>query len=90
MWNPEKAKTNQQKHRVEFADAAVALEDEYALTISVIENGEQRFKTLALGSDGQLLLIVYAEDDEHTIAIISAHRASASQKLQYYGNDYNG
>lgn len=74
---------------MDFADAAVALQDEYALTIVTIEGGEQRFKSLAMSPDGHLLLIVYAEDDESTIAIISARRASALQKRQYYEQNYD-
>lgn len=89
VWDPAKARTNRRKHGVDFADAAVALQDEYALTIATVEDGEQRFKSLAMSPDQSVLLIVYAEDDESTIAIISARRASPSQKRQYYENNYD-
>jgi len=39
IWDQNKARTNLRKHGVDFADAAVALEDENALTISVVEEG---------------------------------------------------
>ena len=89
IWDPVKARANWRKHGVDFADAAVALQDEYALTIVTVEDGEQRFKSLAMSPENRLLLIVYAEDDENTIAIISARLASASQKRQYYENNYD-
>ena len=33
LWDPAKQRKNLKKHHVEFADAAVALEDENALTV---------------------------------------------------------
>ncbi len=66
-WNKEKAEANLRKHGVDFADAAVALEDENALTIEDADFEEQRFKTLALGPGTKVLLVVHAERDESTI-----------------------
>jgi uncharacterized DUF497 family protein len=48
-WDPAKAASNLRKHGVDFADAVIALEDEYALTIEDHGHDEQRFKTLGLG-----------------------------------------
>ena len=45
-WDPGKAKSNQRKHGVDFADAVVALEDENALTIKDSGHDELRFKHL--------------------------------------------
>jgi len=89
VWDPVKAKTNLQKHRVDFADAAVALEDENALTILTIDGGEYRYKTLAMSPDTNVLLVVYAEQDEETIRIISAREALPSQRRQYFAGDYH-
>ena len=83
-WDKKKAEANLRKHGVDFADAAVALEDENALTIEDADSDEQRFKTLALGPDIKVLLVVYAEFDEDTIRIISARRADRSEASQYY------
>ena len=90
MWDPAKASSNFAKHRVDFADAAVALEDENALTISDTEQGEHRFKTLAMSPDANVLLIVHAEQDEDTIRIISARRATKSEERAYFGGGFNG
>ena len=84
QWDRRKAEANLRKHGVDFADAAVALEDENALTIEDIPSEEQRFKTLALGPDIEVLLVVHAELVEDTIRIISARKASRSETLQYY------
>ena len=50
-WDPVKAKSNLRKHGVDFADAAVALEDENALTVLDSEQSEMRYKTLAMSPD---------------------------------------
>ena len=88
-WDPVKAATNLKKHGINFADAAVALEDENALTILTIESYEYRYKTLAMSPDTNVLLIVHAEQDEHTIRIISARKAHAHQRRQYFTGGYN-
>mgnify|MGYP001816435531 CR=1 FL=1 len=61
VWDPAKALANLKKHDVDFADAAVALEDENALTITDPDHGEYRFKTLAMSPSVEVLLIVHAE-----------------------------
>ena len=71
-------------HGVDFADAAIALEDENALTIEDADFEERRFKTLALGPGIKVLMVVYAERDEATIRIISARKADRSETRQYY------
>lgn len=90
VWNSAKAKSNFAKHNVDFADAAVALEDQYALTISDIEHGEHRFKSLAMSPHANVLLIVHAEQDEDTIRIISARRATKSEERAYFEGGSNG
>ena len=84
QWNKTKAEVNLRKHGVDFADAAVALEDANALTIEDMDVDERRFKTLALGPDIKVLLVVHAERDEDTIRIISARKADRSETMQYY------
>ena len=42
IWDRCKERTNIRKHGVDFSDAAVALEDEFALSVAFYENDEQR------------------------------------------------
>ena len=58
-WDFRKADQNFRKHKVDFADAVIALEDINALTIEDDSHDERRFKTLALGPSLNVLLIVY-------------------------------
>ncbi|MFK5947500.1 MAG: BrnT family toxin [Methylococcales bacterium] len=63
-WDSLKAAGNIRKHGVEFADAVIALEDEYALTIEDNDHHEQRFKTLGMGALLNILLVVHIERGE--------------------------
>ena len=84
VWDSQKARTNLKKHGVDFADAAVALEDINALTILDTEEGEYRFITLARGPTPDVLYIVHTEQSEDIIRIISARRANSTEKRQYF------
>lgn len=83
-WDSGKAKRNLRKHRIDFADSVIALEDENALTIEDFGHGEQRFKTLGMGPKLNILFVVHTERDEDTIHIISARKADRSETKQYY------
>lgn len=72
-----------------FADAAIALEDENALTVTDTEHGEFRFKTLAVGPIPGVLFIIHAEQDEETVRIISARRADRNEQRQYFEGGFH-
>jgi uncharacterized protein len=59
-WYQGKADANLQKHKVDFADAVYALEDENALTLEDLHLDEQRFITMGIDVLGRLLVVVYA------------------------------
>lgn len=83
-WDPIKAKANLRKHGVDFADAVLCLEDEQALTIEDEDHGEQRFKTLGMGPQLNVLYVVHAEVCAERIRIISARRADKRETKYYY------
>ena len=83
-WAAGKAARNRLKHGVDCADAVLALEDENALTIEDRGHDEQRFNTLGLGPDLQVLLVVYTYRGENRIRIISARKADRSETRQYF------
>jgi uncharacterized DUF497 family protein len=75
-WDADKAAANLVKHGVRFADAAVALEDPFALTITDTDSvGEDRYITLAADPVGNVLVIVYAQRGDN-IRMISSRKAS--------------
>jgi uncharacterized protein len=83
-WDPQKAKANRRKHRVDFADAVTVLEDPLALTISDVVSGEERYVTLGLDAQARLLVVVYTET-EHGFRIISARKANPHERQKYEG-----
>jgi len=83
-WTPGKAARNRLKHRVDFADAVLALEDENALTVEDHGHDEQRFKSLGLGPRLKVLFVVHAQYDKDYIRIISARKADRGEIRQYY------
>jgi hypothetical protein len=84
-WDPVKAGQNLKAHGVDFADAAIALEDEHALTIQdARHDDEQRFVSLCLDPLARLLTVVYTLRDD-TIRIISARKATRTETRRYEG-----
>jgi len=84
-WDPVKAASNLEAHGVDFADAAVALADERALTIEdTRHDDEQRFVSLCLDPLARLLVVVYTWRDD-TIRIISARKATKNESRRYEG-----
>jgi uncharacterized DUF497 family protein len=82
-WDPAKARRNLDKHGVDFADAAIALEDELALTIEDPKvDAEKRFITLGSDPTGRLLAVVYTFRGER-VRIISARKATSRERHTY-------
>ena len=83
-WDPDKAARNLEKHGIDFADAALALYDDLAVTLPDDDADEQRFVTLGLDALGRLLVVAYTWRDER-VRVISARRATGSERRRYEG-----
>jgi uncharacterized protein len=84
VWDPAKATANQRAHGVSFAEAVTAFEDDFALTREDPAAGdEQRFVTLGLSDQANLLVVVYAYEDADAIRLISAWKAHKRQRDAY-------
>jgi uncharacterized protein len=83
-WDPEKSRTNLQKHGVSFFEAASALSDPFSITQydSIHSIEEDRFITIGY-SDRQRLLIVVHTERETFIRLISARPATSKEKKLY-------
>lgn len=74
---------NLKKHEVDFADAAISLEDLYALTDTDPDaSEEERYICLGADPEGRLLVTVYTYRDEN-IRIISSRLASPGERRRY-------
>jgi uncharacterized DUF497 family protein len=88
-WDSQKAAANYRKHGVTFDRAATVFLDPEALSLydRAHSEGEDRWITLGLDSQGQLLVISHTwREVEGTAArcrIISARRATNTEARQY-------
>ena len=83
-WDSRKADANFRAHRTSFAEAVTALEDAYGLTREdpdAVE--EQRFVTLGLSDQANLLVVVYTYREPDIIRVISAWKANKHQRNHY-------
>jgi len=82
-WDWAKAATNFKKHKVRFSDAALALEDPAAWTITDPDaGGEERFICLAADPTGRVLVTVFTPRGRK-IRIISSRKASRAERRTY-------
>lgn len=82
-WDEKKAAINLRKHGVDFADAALALDDELALTIrDLYSQREERFVTIGRDPHGRLLAVVYTWRGDR-IRLISARGATNKERRDY-------
>ena len=82
-WDPVKARTNRTKHGVTFEEAASALLDPFALEAPDLEDPE---RTIVIGMSGKariLFVVIVVLDPDHSIRIISARKASPTQRRKY-------
>ena len=84
-WDEAKAQQNRRKHGIRFADAVVALEDNLAITIEDdTATSEERFLTLGRSDASRVLLVVWCMRCGDVIRIISARRATANERRQFW------
>ena len=83
-WDEEKAKSNAGKHGVTFEEAATVFWD--ALAISVIDerHSETEMREIVIGrSERDRLLLVSFTERRGSIRIISARKATRSERQKY-------
>ena len=83
-WDENKAKSNRQKHGIDFADAVSVFADDTAITILDEHPDEERFATIGMNALGQILVVVYTWRGDN-IRIISARKATRPERKQYEG-----
>ena len=82
-WDERKAAANLKKHGVDFADAALVLYDDLALTTrDPGDYGEERLATVGLDPLGRILVVVYTWREQRA-RIISACPATPAERKRY-------
>ena len=85
-WDAKKASSNKNKHGITFDEARTVFFDEHARVISDTEHAdnEERFVILGLSSLARLLIVCHCyREDNHTIRLISARKATRNESRQY-------
>ena len=84
IWDPKKAKSNLKKHGVSFEEATTVFGDPLSITVHdpVHSGPEERFVSLGMSHRLNTLVVVHADRGE-SIRIISARRATRSERNRY-------
>ena len=88
-WDQRKADSNLRKHGVSFQEATSVFADTLSITIPDPDHSasEARFLELGLSHRNRLLVVSYTERGE-VIRIVSARRASQSERKNYENKTY--
>lgn len=80
-WDPRKEHRNVGKHGVAFREAATVFSDAFSTTFPdpAHSHAEERYVTIGLSDRGNVLVIAHA-DHEDAVRIISARRATRSER----------
>lgn len=92
-WNEAKNRQNLAKHGISFETAALIFDDPHALSdLDRIVNNEERWQTIGtIGGVAVLVAHTWWEDDgEDVIRLISARRASSTERKHYEAHKKSG
>ena len=85
-WDESKRYSNLIKHQVDFADAAGVFYDDLAITVEDPDPlGEQRFITIGMDFELQVLVVVNLQRQGDIIRLILARKATRHERRQYEG-----
>lgn len=86
-WDSKKAASNLRKHGVRFEEAQSVFYDEFATQFADDDHSskEERFIMLGISNQSRVLTVVHCVREEDTIRIISARRATRTERSHYQG-----
>ncbi len=85
-WDPDKAATNLTKHGISFEEATTVFDDKLLATRFDEERsspGEERLIAIGQSRQGRILVGVHRDEGADRIRIISARRATPSERENY-------
>jgi hypothetical protein len=84
-WDPEKDAANLAKHGVSFGEAMTVFGDPFEITIRDPKHseGEFRFVSMGLSTEGRILVVSYTEREGDRTRIISVRTATPKERRQY-------
>ena len=83
-WNPEKAKQNYKKHKVNFEEATTVFYDPLSATFDDPDHSvsELRLITVGFSSQGRLIVVSHTKRKKN-IRIVSARTATAHERRRH-------
>lgn len=83
-WDENKAATNLSKHGVSFDEAKTVFEDAFYVDFYDPDHSHEEFRYIIVGQseNGHLLVVSYTERG-NTIRLISARKATSSERKAY-------
>ena len=86
-WDPKKAASNLKKHGVSFVEAVSVFADPLA---AMLDDALDPARAILVGQSekGRVLLVVFIEQSEDKIRIISARRATSHERKRYEEGDW--
>jgi uncharacterized protein len=83
-WDEEKARINPLNHDgITFQQASEAFFDPFLILVDASRNDEARDAVIGLDARWNLLYVVHIEQDEESIRIISARKATRQERAEY-------
>jgi uncharacterized DUF497 family protein len=86
-WDPAKARANLRKHGISFDEAETVFADDHALVLPDPDHSsdeEERLILIGLSGALRVLLVIYCErEGGDVLRLISARRATRSERAQY-------
>jgi len=83
VWDPKKAQINQKNHGVTFEQAAEAFFDPFLRIVDASPEEEVRDAAIGMDMRWNLLFVVHILVEEEQVRIISARKATRSEKEIY-------
>ena len=83
VWNDDKARLNVRNHGVAFEQAAEVFFDPFFRLVDAGRNDEARDAVIGYDSGSRLLCVVHVELEGEIIRIVSARKATSSERETY-------
>ena len=83
VWNDDKARLNVRNHGVAFEQAAEVFFDPFFRLVAASRNDEARDAVIGYDSELRLLCVVHVELEGEIIRIVSARKATSSERETY-------
>jgi len=83
-WDPQKAKSNLQKHQVDFEEASSIFNDLQFISFLDDEHSQDEERYISIGLSNKLRILMVAHTERNNkIRIISARKATENEKKFY-------